>query len=55
MISENQSVLIEIPEDAYKQNTVYRPWSEIEASEPADESGVRQSTAMLAVIELLSA
>lgn len=55
MISENQSVLIEIPEDAYKQNTVYRPWSEVEASEPADASDVRQATAMLAVNELLSA
>ena len=24
-----ESVLIEIPEEAYKQNSVYRPWGEI--------------------------
>jgi hypothetical protein len=29
MEMRNKSVLIEIPEDAYKQNSVYRPWNEI--------------------------
>ena len=28
MTAGNDSVLIEISEDAYKQNSVYRPWSE---------------------------
>jgi hypothetical protein len=32
MITENKPVVIEIPEEAYKQNTVYRPWPEIKAS-----------------------
>jgi hypothetical protein len=32
MVTENKPVVIEIPEEAYKQNTVYRPWPEIKAS-----------------------
>ncbi|MCB1687323.1 MAG: hypothetical protein KDI33_02500 [Halioglobus sp.] len=33
MVIENRAVEveIEIPEEAYKQNTVYRPWSDIQA------------------------
>jgi len=34
MITQSKPVVIEIPEDAYKQNTVYRPWPEIKASNP---------------------
>ena len=30
MVSERKPFLIEIPEDAYKQNRVYRPWEEPE-------------------------
>jgi hypothetical protein len=30
MVAERKSFLIEIPEDAYKQNRVYRPWEEPE-------------------------
>lgn len=26
----NKSVIIEISEDAYKQNSVYRPWDELQ-------------------------
>ena len=37
MATEIRPVVIEISEEAYKQNTVYRPWSEIEASNPAAE------------------
>jgi hypothetical protein len=33
MMAENKPVVIEIPEDAYKQNTIYRPWPEIKAAE----------------------
>ncbi len=29
MATSRESVLIEITEDAYKQNSVYRPWEEI--------------------------
>jgi hypothetical protein len=29
MDMRRESVLIEIPEEAYKQNSVYRPWGEI--------------------------
>jgi hypothetical protein len=32
MVTESKPVVIEIPEEAYKQNTVYRPWPEIKAS-----------------------
>ena len=32
MVTKNKPVVIEIPEEAYKQNTVYRPWPEIKAS-----------------------
>jgi hypothetical protein len=31
MTTAYQSVVTEITDEAYKQNTVYRPWSEIEA------------------------
>lgn len=31
MIKDNRTVQIEISEEAYKQNTVYRPWSDIKA------------------------
>ncbi|CAA0125402.1 Uncharacterised protein [Halioglobus japonicus] len=31
MTKENNAVEIVIPEEAYKQNTVYRPWSDIKA------------------------
>jgi hypothetical protein len=31
MTADNKTVEIEISEEAYKQNTVYRPWSEIQA------------------------
>ena len=31
MATERNPVVIEISEEAYKQNTVYRPWSEIQA------------------------
>ena len=31
MTTENKTVEIEISEEAYKQNTVYRPWSDIKA------------------------
>ena len=30
MVAERKPFLIEIPEDAYKQNRVYRPWEEPE-------------------------
>ena len=30
MAAERKPFLIEIPEDAYKQNRVYRPWEEPE-------------------------
>jgi hypothetical protein len=32
MTTRIASVVIEITEDAYKQNSVYRPWEEIKAS-----------------------
>ncbi len=32
MVTENVRELIEIPEDAYKQNAVYRPWPEDKVS-----------------------
>ncbi len=32
MVTENVRELIEISEDAYKQNAVYRPWPEDKAS-----------------------
>jgi hypothetical protein len=35
MVTKNKPVVIEIPEEAYKQNTVYRPWPENKASEKA--------------------
>lgn len=36
MNMRTESVLIEIPEEAYKQNSVYRPWGEIgQAPSPA--------------------
>lgn len=31
MTKKHSGVEIEIPEEAYKQNTVYRPWSDIKA------------------------
>jgi len=43
IIIENKPTVIEIPEDAYKQNTVYRPWPEIKASEAAENSGTRST------------
>jgi len=43
MITENKPVVIEIPEDAYKQNTVYRPWPEIKASETVGSPDTRHS------------
>lgn len=36
-------MVIEIPEDAYKQNTVYRPWADFGASSTAVTASV-QST-----------
>lgn len=33
MNTVSNTVVVEIPEDAYKQNTVYRPWPEIEAGD----------------------
>ncbi len=38
MTTDNNAEEIEIPEEAYKQNTVYRPWSDIQA-------GIRVATA----------
>ncbi|MFT4517924.1 MAG: hypothetical protein ACI9JM_000301 [Halioglobus sp.] len=35
MAIENNSVFIVISEEAYKQNTVYRPWKEIRTSDIA--------------------
>ena len=43
MITENKPVVIEIPEEAYKQNTVYRPWPEIKASETVGSPDTRHS------------
>ena len=40
MAKEINALVIEISEEAYKQNTVYRPWSEIQAGEPATEPRV---------------
>ena len=31
MATQDEPVIIEISEEAYKQNTVYRPWTEIRA------------------------
>lgn len=31
MTTENKTIEIVISEEAYKQNTVYRPWSDIKA------------------------
>ena len=31
MTTDTEAVAIEISEEAYKQNTVYRPWSDIQA------------------------
>jgi|GEM_PF-1051321 len=31
MSTKNISIAVEISDDAYKQNTVYRPWSDIQA------------------------
>jgi hypothetical protein len=54
MIRENKPVVIEIPEDAYKQNTVYRPWpAEIKAGETAGLQGTPLPT-IIAVRQLLS-
>ena len=32
---ETEKEFVEISEDAYKQNSVYRPWTEIKAKEQA--------------------
>ncbi len=31
-----------ILEDAYKQNTVYRPWAEIRSADPDDDTPTRE-------------
>ena len=46
MNGRSKSMLIEIPEEAYKQNSVYRPWGEI---------GQAPSTVSLSNIEVGSA
>ena len=33
-VMENEKEFVEISEDAYKQNSVYRPWTENKAEEP---------------------
>ena len=37
MITENEDVYIEVPESAYKQNHVYRPWSQGSANKKAGD------------------
>ena len=34
-ITETEKEFVEIPEDAYKQNSVYRPWTDNGQKEPA--------------------
>jgi hypothetical protein len=34
----SESVIIEIGDDAYKQNSVYRPWEEFQVAEPGTQS-----------------
>jgi hypothetical protein len=54
MMKKNKPVVIEITEDAYKQNTVYRPWpAEIKASETAGLRGTPLPT-IIDVRQLLS-
>jgi hypothetical protein len=43
MITESKPVVIEIPEEAYKQNTVYRPWPEIKAGETVGSPATHHS------------
>ena len=38
MTTDSKPVAIEISEEAYKQNTVYRPWSDIQAGTRAAKS-----------------
>ena len=41
MITENKSVVVEIPEDAYRQNTICSPWPVIKASETGKSPGTQ--------------
>lgn len=47
MNNDNKAVKIEISDEAYKQNTVYRPWSDIKAgihaTKPYTTPGQQQS------------
>jgi hypothetical protein len=43
MITESKPVVIEIPEEAYKQNAVYRPWPEIKAGETVGSPATHHS------------
>ena len=36
MTTHSNPVVTEIPEDAYKQNTIYRPWVDIKAAETTE-------------------
>ena len=56
MITQSKPVVIEIPEDAYKQNKVYRPWPEIKASNPdSRKPGVTPLSTTIAAKSVLSA
>ena len=43
MMTASKPVVIEIPEEAYKQNTVYRPWPEIKAAETSGNTDRQHS------------
>ncbi|MEH6636198.1 MAG: hypothetical protein V7700_11790 [Halioglobus sp.] len=36
MTTHSNPVVTEIPEEAYKQNTIYRPWVDIKAAETTE-------------------
>lgn len=38
----NQPGITVILEDAYKQNTVYRPWADIQTADPDDDTTTRE-------------
>jgi hypothetical protein len=38
-----ESVIIEIGEDAYKQNAVYRPWDELQMAAPKEPTDASAS------------
>ena len=43
MSTENKPVVIEIPEEAYKQNAIYRPWPEVKTAETTGSPGTLHS------------